>query len=90
MSKLLRPEDLLGIAEAAQLFGVTRQAFANYRVRYPDFPSAFVELKCGPVFIRDELLSWQVLEQQKNRALTQKTIQRYKKMIQALEERLKT
>ena len=34
---MTRPQ-LVGIAEIAQLFGVTRQAASNWRVRHENFP----------------------------------------------------
>jgi len=50
--------DILGIQEIAKLAKVSRAAVANWRVRYSDFPLPIVELGAGPVFRRDQVLSW--------------------------------
>lgn len=38
--------------------GVTRQAVANWRNRYPSFPQPAAVLKSGPVWTRDEIAQW--------------------------------
>lgn len=50
--------DLMGIAEIAELFGVTRQAVTNWSKRWPDFPKPVAELKCGPIWIRAQMTQW--------------------------------
>jgi chromosome partitioning protein len=50
--------DLVGIQEIARLAGVTRQAVANWRSRFPDFPKPLVDLSSGPVFRRDQVRNW--------------------------------
>jgi chromosome partitioning protein len=50
--------ELLGTSEVADLAGVSRQAVANWRVRNLGFPEPIVELQCGPVFWRSDVLSW--------------------------------
>lgn len=51
-------DDLLGIAEVAQVAGVSRQAVANWRARATDFPVAVAELQAGPVFRGAEVRRW--------------------------------
>lgn len=51
-------EDLLGINEIADLAGVSRQAVANWRSRFSDFPKPIAELKSGPVFRRSQVRAW--------------------------------
>lgn len=51
-------DDLMGIAEIAQLAGVTPQAVANWRARQPEFPKPVASLKSGPVFRRTQVRAW--------------------------------
>lgn len=51
-------EDLVGIFEIASMAGVSRQAVANWRARFPDFPTPAAELKSGPVFRSDQVRKW--------------------------------
>src|SRR5690348_6695249 len=50
--------DLVGLAEIAALLGTTKQVVSNWRTRKQGFPAAVVELKAGPVWQRDDILSW--------------------------------
>ena len=50
--------DLVGLYEIAELAGVSRQAVANWRSRFPEFPSPVAELKSGPVFHREQVRKW--------------------------------
>jgi chromosome partitioning protein len=50
--------DLVGINEIAEIAGVSRQAVANWRVRFPDFPKPLAELKAGPVFRATLIRAW--------------------------------
>ncbi|WP_184512549.1 ParA family protein [Tardiphaga robiniae] len=50
--------ELVGLAEIAALFGITKQVISNWRTRKPGFPAAFVELKSGPVWQSDDILKW--------------------------------
>ena len=54
-------QELVGLAEVAELFGVTRQAVANWRGRHTDFPAPAVELKSGPVWQLDTIQDWAAL-----------------------------
>ena len=51
-------DDLVGIYEIAQMARVTPAAVANWRARFPNFPSPVAELKGGPVFTRDRIRAW--------------------------------
>lgn len=52
-------EDLLGVAEIAQLAGVGRSAVSNWIKRRPKgFPVAAGESRAGPVFRRQEIAEW--------------------------------
>jgi chromosome partitioning protein len=54
----MRNPDLVGIAEIAALAGVTKQAVANWRVRYDSFPRPFQSLQSGPVWERETAEAW--------------------------------
>lgn len=49
---------LVGIAEIAELFGVSRQAASNWRERHADFPDPTASLKSGPVWELPCILTW--------------------------------
>ena len=49
---------LVGVAEVAELLGVTRQAASNWRERHADFPSPIASLRSGPVWELPAILSW--------------------------------
>ena len=49
---------LVGVAEIADLFGVSRQAASNWRERHADFPTPAASLKSGPVWELPEILAW--------------------------------
>jgi chromosome partitioning protein len=51
-------DDLLGINEIAELAGVSRQAVANWRVRFRDFPQPIADLRAGPVFRARQVRAW--------------------------------
>jgi chromosome partitioning protein len=55
--------ELLGLAEVAQLLGVTKQVVANWKVRREGFPKPVVELKSGPVWRKKEVVAWAEYEQ---------------------------
>jgi chromosome partitioning protein len=50
--------NLLGLAEIAELFDVTKQVVANWRTRKPNFPPPVVNLKAGPVWSREAIVAW--------------------------------
>ena len=49
---------LVGVAEIADLFGVSRQAASNWRERHADFPTPAASLKSGPVWELPDILAW--------------------------------
>ncbi len=51
-------DDLNGINEIAEFAGVSRQAVANWRARFVDFPKPLAELKAGPVFKARHVRAW--------------------------------
>jgi chromosome partitioning protein len=50
--------ELLGLAEAAALLGVSRQTIGNWRQRREDFPSPAADLKSGPIWRRADIVDW--------------------------------
>lgn len=46
-----------GLAEAAEMFGFTKQVISNWR-RRGDMPEPFAELKMGPVWKTETLIEW--------------------------------
>lgn len=54
----LAEDDLIGINEIAEIAGVSRQAVANWRARFADFPKPLTELKAGPVFRTRQVKIW--------------------------------
>jgi chromosome partitioning protein len=51
-------DDLVGINEIAEMAGVSSQAVANWRARFPNFPTAVAALKSGPIFHRSQVRAW--------------------------------
>lgn len=51
-------DDLIGINEIADMAGVSRQAVANWRARFADFPKPLADLKAGPVFRTRTIKAW--------------------------------
>lgn len=51
-------DELLGLSEVADLFGVTRQAIANWRSRRKNFPEPTADLKSGPIWNQSDLVRW--------------------------------
>lgn len=49
---------LVGIAEIADLAGVTKQAVGNWRLRYDHFPRPIQDLQSGPVWDREQVSDW--------------------------------
>jgi chromosome partitioning protein len=54
----LAEDDLIGINEIAEMAGVSRQAVANWRARFEDFPKPLAELRAGPVFRARQVKAW--------------------------------
>jgi len=55
---LVKKNNLLGIAEIAELAGVTKQAVSNWRMRYDHFPRPMQNLQSGPVWEREKIEDW--------------------------------
>ncbi len=55
---VLPEDDLLGIKEIAEIAKVSRQAVANWRARFADFPKPVIELRAGPVFRARQIQGW--------------------------------
>lgn len=51
-------DNLVGIAEIAALAKVSKQAVANWRLRYDDFPRPIQTLHSGPVWNRETVEDW--------------------------------
>ena len=51
-------ESMLGVFEIAELANVSASAVANWRKRFPDFPTPLAELKSGPVFSENQVKLW--------------------------------
>src|SRR5438105_10856830 len=51
-------ETLIGVFEIAEMANVSASAVANWRKRFPDFPSPLAELKSGPVFSENHVRLW--------------------------------
>jgi chromosome partitioning protein len=49
---------LVGLAELAELFGVTKQVVTNWRSRKSGFPEPIADLKSGPVWSLDAMRAW--------------------------------
>ncbi len=49
--------DLVGVAEIAELLGVTRQR-VHQLTQAPDFPAPVAELSAGRIYNRDEVEAW--------------------------------
>lgn len=53
-------DNLAGVAEAAELFNVTKQVIANWKARYKDFPKPYATLAMGTIFLKSDLVAWGV------------------------------
>ena len=49
--------DLVGVAEIADMLGVTRQR-VHQLMQAPDFPNPVAELSAGRIWNRDEVEAW--------------------------------
>lgn len=53
-------DELLGLAELAELYGVTKATASNWSHRH-SFPQPFQHLKMGPVWRKSDILAWRPL-----------------------------
>jgi len=51
-------QDLVGVAEIAEIAAVSKQAVANWRLRYDHFPKPLQQLQSGPVWSREAIEAW--------------------------------
>ena len=58
VGQLADGDELVGINEIAAMAGTSKQAVANWRTRFADFPRPVVELAAGPVFKTTQVRSW--------------------------------
>ncbi|MGH9677158.1 MAG: helix-turn-helix transcriptional regulator, partial [Candidatus Acidiferrum sp.] len=56
--RLMSTNNLLGIAEIADLAKVSKQAVSNWRSRYSHFPQPVQNLQSGPVWDREKVETW--------------------------------
>lgn len=49
---------MVGLAEIAELAGVSAAAVSNWRSRFPDFPAPVATLRAGPVFDQGQVRRW--------------------------------
>lgn len=50
--------DLAGVAEAAELLGVSKRRVRELQQVHSDFPAPAAELRAGPVWLRPDLVAW--------------------------------
>lgn len=50
--------EIVGTAEIAEMFGVTKQVVTNWRVRYKDFPKPLATLSMGSIFSKKDVQGW--------------------------------
>src|SRR5579871_1873234 len=49
---------IVGIAEIAELTGVSKQTVTNWRSRNSDFPTPIAQLRSGPVWHLKQIFEW--------------------------------
>ena len=49
--------ELLGLAEVAELLGVTKRTATRYAQR-SDFPEPIARLRAGPIWLRKDVVAW--------------------------------
>jgi hypothetical protein len=77
-----KPE-LCGVAEAAEIIGVSKQTIYNWRVSTSmSFPTPIAELKMGPIWYEETIVNWN-----KDYIRSQQLKQDYKQALQQVKER---
>lgn len=56
-SLAVKPEEIVGLSEIAQLFGVARHTAWRYS-RRADFPEPLARLSAGHIWRRDDVQAW--------------------------------
>src|SRR6266478_3320715 len=54
----MQPENIVGVAEVAEIAKVTKQVVSNWRQRYENFPRPLKNLQSGPVWNREAVDIW--------------------------------
>jgi predicted DNA-binding transcriptional regulator AlpA len=54
---MMLPVRIVGLAEIAELFGVSKRTASRYALR-GDFPRPVARLRAGPIWMEDEVRSW--------------------------------
>jgi len=54
----MKPENLVGVAEIAEIARVSKQVVSNWRHRYENFPKPIQTLQSGPVWDREIITEW--------------------------------
>jgi chromosome partitioning protein len=54
----MQPENIVGIAEIAEIANVSKQVVNNWRQRYDDFPKPLKSLQSGPVWNQEAVGIW--------------------------------
>jgi predicted DNA-binding transcriptional regulator AlpA len=72
VSLRLMDRKLVGVAEAAQMAGVSRATFWKWRAFYENFPKPIEELASGPVWEAETMAAWIKQHQEARKALKRK------------------
>jgi predicted DNA-binding transcriptional regulator AlpA len=62
-------DELLGLAELAELYGVTKATASNWSRRHT-FPQPHQHLKMGPVWLKSDVVAWRTPATQQKWVLT--------------------
>jgi predicted DNA-binding transcriptional regulator AlpA len=54
---MVLPGRLVGLAEVAEFFGVSKRTASRYALR-SDFPRPVARLRAGPIWLEEDLRSW--------------------------------
>jgi predicted DNA-binding transcriptional regulator AlpA len=56
---MAQPTRLVGLAEVAEVFGVSKRTASRYTIR-SDFPAPVARLRAGPIWLEDDVRTWAV------------------------------
>jgi predicted DNA-binding transcriptional regulator AlpA len=54
---VITPSRLVGLAEVAELFGVSKRTASRYAQR-GDFPTPIARLRAGPIWLEEDVKGW--------------------------------
>ena len=54
---MAQPTRLVGLAEVAEVFGVSKRTASRYTIR-SDFPAPVARLRAGPIWLEDDVKTW--------------------------------